>query len=91
MKSVCALAAGIGIGAILSILFVSKSGEETREWVANKCFDTIDAANKKVWQSRVHLKERLDRGQIKITEAVAAGRKTFVRYEAESPVVALDT
>jgi gas vesicle protein len=51
------LAAGIGIGAALSMFFAPKSGEEAREWVATKCFDVIDAANEKVRQSRVHVKE----------------------------------
>ena len=83
------LAVGVGIGAALSILFAPRSGEETRKWAANKGFDAIDAANKKVWQSRVHLKEIMDRGQLQITEAVIAGRKSFGKHEAESPVAVL--
>jgi gas vesicle protein len=83
------LAAGVGIGAALSIFFAPKSGEETRKWVANKGFDAIDAANKKVWRSRVHLKEIMDRGQLQITEAVIAGREAFGKREAESSVAVL--
>jgi gas vesicle protein len=79
----------VGLGAVLSIFFAPKSGEETRKWVANKGFDAIDAANKKVWQSRVHLKEIMDRGQLQITEAVIAGRRSFGKDEAESPVAVL--
>jgi len=40
------------IGAAVSKICAPKSGDETRRWVANKCFDAIDAANEKVWQSR---------------------------------------
>jgi gas vesicle protein len=83
------LAFGVGIGAALSVLFAPRPGEETRKWVANKGFDAIDAANKKVWQSRVHLKEIMDRGQLQITEAVSAGRKSFGKHEPESPVAVL--
>jgi len=56
------LAAGIGIGAALSIFFTPKSGEETRKWVATKCFDAIDRANEKVWQSRLHVRDIISRG-----------------------------
>jgi gas vesicle protein len=84
------LAAGIGIGAALSIFFAPKSGEEARKWVANKCFDVIDAANEKVRESRVHVKDIMDRGQQQISEAVAAGRESFGKHKAaESPVAVL--
>jgi gas vesicle protein len=88
MKAACGyLVAGIGIGAALSVCFAPKSGEETRKWVASKCFDAIDAANDRVWQSRLHVRGIMDRGQRQITEAVAAGRKSFRNHEAENPVV----
>lgn len=61
MKAACALAAGIGIGAALSVFFAPKSGEETRKWEANKSFNAIDAANEKVWQSRLHIREIVSR------------------------------
>jgi len=83
------LAAGIGIGAALSVFFAPKSGEETRKWVANKWLDAIDSANTKVWQSRVHLKEIVDQGQRQVTEVVAAGRKSFGKHEAQSPAAVL--
>lgn len=71
------LAAGVVIGAALSIFFAPRSGEEARKWVANKCFDTVDAANEKVRQSRIHVREVIDRGQEQISKAVAAGRQSF--------------
>ena len=76
-KAACGyLAAGIGIGAALSVFFAPKSGEETRKWVATKCFDAIDAA--------------ASRGQQEISKAVAAGRESFgKRKERESPVAVL--
>jgi gas vesicle protein len=89
MKAACALAAGVGIGAALSVFFAPKSGEETRKWVANKCFDAIDAANEKVLQSRLHVRDMMDRGQQEISKAVATGRESFGHEEAESPVAVL--
>jgi gas vesicle protein len=74
----------------VSVFFAPKSGEETRKWVANKCFDVIDAANEKVRQSRVHVKDVIDRGQQQISQAVAAGRESFGKHKAaESPVAVL--
>jgi gas vesicle protein len=91
MKAICGyLAAGIGIGAAVSIFFAPKSGEETRKWVANKCFDAIDAANEKVWQSRVHVRDIMNRGQQEISKAVESGREAFGKHEeAENPVAVL--
>jgi gas vesicle protein len=83
------VAAGMAIGAAVTVLLTRKPGEEIRKWAADKCFDAIDATNKKVWESRERVKEAVDRGQLQITEAVAAGRKSFGKHGAESPVAAL--
>ena len=81
------LASGVGIGAALSVLFAPRSGEETRKWVANKGFDAIDAANRKVWQSRLHVRQAMNRGQQEIIKAVEAGRESFGKHKvAESSV-----
>ena len=81
------LAAGVGIGAALSVLFAPKSGEETRKWAANRCLDVIDAANEKVRQSRVYVRDMMDRGQTQISHVVAAGRESFGKHKvAESSV-----
>jgi len=68
------LVAGLGIGAALSVFLAPKSGEETRNWLANKCFDSVDTANEKVRQARVQVREIVDRGQQQVSDAVAAGR-----------------
>jgi gas vesicle protein len=56
------LAAGVGIGAAISIFLAPQSGEDTRKWVANKCFDAVEAANEKIRQSHAHVKDVMDRG-----------------------------
>jgi gas vesicle protein len=78
MKAACEyLAAGIAIGAAISIFVAPKSGKDTRKWIANKCLDGIETTNGKFWQSRVQFREILNRGQRQINEAVAAGREAF--------------
>jgi len=71
------LAAGLGIGAAFSIFLAPKSGEETRKWIADKCLNAVDTANEKVRKSRVHVREIMDRGQVQVSEAVAAGREAI--------------
>jgi|ERR1700722_10900320 hypothetical protein len=73
-SAVVLLAAGLGIGAAVSILLAPKSGEETRRWIAGKCLDAVDTTNEKIRVSRGHVKEVLDRSQGQVSEAVAAGR-----------------
>jgi gas vesicle protein len=71
------LAAGLGIGAVVSILLAPKSGAETRQWIANKCLDGVDTANNKVRQARVQVKDMMDQGQQKISKAVVGGREAI--------------
>lgn len=71
------LVVGLGIGAAFSFFFAPRSGEQTRKWIANKCLDVADTANEKVRQSRIHLREVMDRGQQQVSDAVAAGRQSI--------------
>lgn len=71
------LVAGLGIGAAMSILLAPKSGAETRQWIANKCLDGVDTANKSIRQTRRQVKDLVDQGQERISEAVEAGRKAI--------------
>jgi gas vesicle protein len=90
MKAFEYLAAGIAIGAAVSAFLAPQSGEETRKWIANKCLDGIEAANERVWQSRVQLGNKLDRGQRQISQLVAAGRESFDKPDSlQSPVTLL--
>jgi gas vesicle protein len=74
-STIAYLIAGLGIGATLSIFLAPRSGAETRQLIANKCLDGIDTANKSVRDTRRQMKEIMDQGQEKISEAVEAGRK----------------
>jgi gas vesicle protein len=69
------LAAGLGIGAAVSIFLAPRSGAETRQWIAHKCLNGMNTANEKVRQTRVRVKDMMDQGQQKITESLVAGRE----------------
>ena len=71
------LAAGLGIGAALSIFLAPKSGAETRQWIANRCLDGLDTANEQVRHTRRQVNIMVDRGQEKISETVEAGREAI--------------
>jgi gas vesicle protein len=74
------LAVGLGIGAAFSIFLAPKSGEETRKWIAGKFLNAVDSTNEKVRKSRVHVREVMDRGQLQVSEAVAAGREAIGKH-----------
>jgi gas vesicle protein len=69
------LLAGLGIGAALSLFPAPRSGAETRQWIANKCLNAMDTANEKIRVTRLHVKDIVDQGQQKISEAIDAGRE----------------
>ena len=73
------LIVGLGIGAAVSMLLAPKSGAETRQWIANKCLDGVDTANKSVRNSRRQVKDAMDQGQEKISDAVEAARGAIGR------------
>ena len=81
------LAAGLGIGAALSIFFAPKSGEQTRKWFADKCLNAVDTANEKVRETRVHAMEFMDRGQEFVSAAVAARREAIGKAKEVEPRV----
>ena len=76
-STIAYLVVGLGIGAVASILLAPKSGVATRQWIANKCLDGVDTANKKFLQTRGQVKDIMDQGQQKISEAVVAGREAI--------------
>jgi hypothetical protein len=76
-SAVAYLVAGLGVGAALSIFLAPRSGAETRQWIANKCLDGLDTANKSVRHTRRQVRDVMDQGQAKISEAVKAGREAI--------------
>lgn len=71
------LIAGLGIGAAMSLLLAPKSGAKTRQWIANRCLDGADTANRSVRRTRRQVKGVIDQGQEKISEAIGAARESI--------------
>lgn len=76
------LVAGLGIGALVSVLLAPQSWDETRKWFATKCKDGMDAVNAKVKQTRQQVAELIDGGQRQVGEAVDKGREAFSKAKA---------
>ncbi len=77
---------GLGIGALVGILFAPKSGEETREYLTSKADEGRDYAQKKARELRERAedliersKEIMSRQKEAISTAVDAGKETYKR------------
>lgn len=82
---------GLGIGAIVGILFAPKSGDETREYLAAKADEGRDYAQRKARELRERAedllersKEIMDRQKDALAEAVEAGKDTYKRESRAS-------
>ena len=77
---------GLGVGALVGILFAPKSGEETREFLSKRADDGREFAQKKARELRERADELIERGKDvatrkrdSLTAAVEAGREAFLR------------
>jgi gas vesicle protein len=68
---------GLGIGAGLAILFAPKSGEETREWIADTAEQNIKMLRRKGGRSIKHLQGALTRGEEKVAEVLRSGKEAL--------------
>jgi gas vesicle protein len=77
---------GLGIGALVGILFAPKSGEETREYLSSKAEEGKDYAQKKARELRERAEDLIERSKEimarqkdAISTAVDAGKETYKR------------
>jgi gas vesicle protein len=70
--------AGMGIGAVIALLFAPRSGEETREYIKEKYEDARDEARRRVRELRDRAEEYTEKG------------KEFVGRQRESLEAALE-
>ncbi|HET9400593.1 MAG TPA: YtxH domain-containing protein [Candidatus Acidoferrales bacterium] len=82
---------GLGIGALIGILFAPKSGEETREYLSQKADEGREYAQRKAREIRERAEDLLERGKDvatrqreSITAAVEAGREAYQREKAKA-------
>jgi len=77
---------GLGVGALMGVLFAPKSGEDTREYLAKRADDGREFAQKKAKELRERVDELIERGKDvasrkreSLSAAVDAGREAFLR------------
>jgi gas vesicle protein len=77
---------GLGIGALIGILFAPKSGEETRDYLSSKADEGREYAQKKARELRERAddvlqrsKEVVSKQKDAISSAVEAGKETYKR------------
>ena len=77
---------GLGVGALVGILFAPKSGEDTRDYLAKKADEGKDYAQKKARELRERADELIERSKEvavrkkdSISAAVEAGREAYLR------------
>lgn len=89
--------AGLGIGALVGVLYAPKSGQETREDLAAQARDAKEKANQYVDQGRDQIndyvdkgREYYDKGRTQWSQYVDKG-KDFVQQQQEKVASAVDT
>jgi gas vesicle protein len=82
---------GLGIGALVGILFAPKSGEETREFLSLKADEGREYAQRKARELRERAEDILERSKTvavrqkeSLSAAVDAGRDAYQREKAKA-------
>jgi gas vesicle protein len=82
---------GLGIGAVVGILFAPKSGEETREYLSKKAEEGKDYAQQKARELRERAEDLVERGKQvaskqkdSLSAAVDAGRDAYQREKSKA-------
>lgn len=83
--------AGLGMGALLGILFAPQSGEETREYLLDRADESREYAQRKARELRERADElversrdMVDRQKESFTAAVEAGKDAYQREKSKS-------
>ena len=81
---------GLGVGALVGVLFAPKSGEETREYLSKRADEGRDFAQRKARELRERADDLIERGKEvatrqkeSLTAAVEGAREAY-RREAKS-------
>ena len=82
---------GLGIGALLGILFAPKSGEETREYLSKKADEGREYAQRKARELRERADDIVERGKTaaarqrdNISAAIDAGRDAYQQEKSKA-------
>lgn len=82
---------GLGVGALVGILFAPKSGDETRDFLAKKADEGRDYAQRKAKELRERADDLIERGKEvasrqkdSISAAVEGAREAYRREASKS-------
>jgi gas vesicle protein len=82
---------GLGIGALVGILFAPKAGEETREYLSQKAEEGKEYAQRKARELRERADDLVERGKQtaskqkeSLSAAVDAGREAYLREKSKA-------
>ena len=74
---------GLGIGAALAALFTPRSGEETREWIADTAERKYKGLRRMGRRSFRQLEDAVTEGEEKVTEVLRNGKKALESVAAK--------
>ena len=83
--------AGMGMGAILALLFAPQSGKETRDMIAQKASESRDYVTTRGRELRDQAEDLVEKGRDRfakekerVTSAIEAGRQTYREERSKS-------
>ncbi len=83
--------AGLGIGAILALLFAPKSGKETRDYIAQKAEEGRDYVKARTEELRRQAEDAVEKGKDMVTKqkellsaALEAGKQAYQDEKAKA-------
>ena len=83
--------AGLGIGAILALLFAPKSGKETRDYIAQKAEEGRDYVKARTGDLRRQAEDAVEKGKDMVTKqkellsaALEAGKQAYHDEKAKA-------
>jgi gas vesicle protein len=74
-RTTLAFLAGLGIGAAIALLSAPRSGEETREWIADTAERKFKMLRRSGQRSMRHLQHTLAKGEKKLTDVLRDGKE----------------
>ena len=77
--------AGLGLGALVGVLFAPKAGEETREYIANRANEGADYLKNSSQQARDSWSKWVDQGKQQVQSAYDAGRRAYRESSQSEP------
>ncbi len=81
-RSVKYFAAGLGIGVTVALLTAPQSGEETREWIANKANKQYKFLCRKGQRSIEHLQDAVAAGGEKVSKILKTSKNALSSVSA---------